>query len=247
MPNNKTCLIAIALLSLTLLGLIYLWQPDSISSAEIRLESIPLKAGEWKGEDISISERIYQLLETKDVLTRKYINSRGRKVVLAIVYSGVNRGAFHPPEICYLGGGRELLNKSVEKIEITEPGKNPYTIKVNRLLMGENGNKEIAWYWFTAGNRATANYYRQQCYFIWDGLMHNHAGGALEKEQENRGDKRYLFYTVLEGITLILNNLDTFSKKKNVDKGEVKKRELKVFISRLSICIITSFPETICR
>lgn len=179
MSNNKTCLITIALLSLTLLGLIYLWQPRSIPPAEIKLENIPLRLGKWEGSEIPVSERVYQTLETEDMLMREYTNGGGEKVVLAIVYSGVNRGTFHPPEICYLGGGRELLNKGLERLEIAKPGGISYVMQVNKLLMEDGAGKEIAWYWFTGGNRVTSNYYRQQYYFIWDEIRRNGSGGAL--------------------------------------------------------------------
>ena len=171
MSNNKPYLIVIILLSLTLLGLIYLWQARNVPPAEIKLENIPLTLGEWKGEDLPISSRTFEILETKDVLMREYVNSRGERVVLAIVYSGISRGSFHPPEICYLGGGRELLNKGLEEIE--------NGMQVNKLLMQDKAGKEIAWYWFTAGNRVIANYYRQQLFFISDELSHKSQGGAL--------------------------------------------------------------------
>lgn len=179
MPNNKACLITVVLLALTLAGLIYLRQARAIPAAEVRLEDIPLELGEWQGKDISISERTYEILETKDVLIREYTSARGEKVVLVIVYSGVNRGSFHPPEICYLGGGRELLDKGFEEIELAEPGKSSSAMQVNRLLMEDKAGREIAWYWFTGGRRVTANYYRQQCYFIWDEFRRRHAGGTL--------------------------------------------------------------------
>lgn len=193
MPNNKNYIITIVLLSLTLLGLIYFWQLRSISPAKIKLENIPLKLGKWKGENLPITERTYEILETRDALMREYTNPQGERVVLAIVYSAVNRGAFHPPEICYLGGGRELLNKGVERIEIgqkamvwpplakaiAQPRKNPYVMQVNKLVMKDKAGKEIAWYWFTAGNRVTSNYYRQQLFFLWDEIRRNRQGGAL--------------------------------------------------------------------
>lgn len=178
MPNSKTCLTTVVLLSLTLLGLIYLWQLRNIPPAQVKLGDIPSKLGEWKGEDIPIPERVYEILETKDVLMREYTNPNGERVVLMIVYSALNREAFHPPEICYLGGGRELLNKNLEMVEAGCPGKNS-AIRANRLLMKDRFGKEIAWYWFTAGGKVTDNYYLQQCYFIWNELRRNPIGGSL--------------------------------------------------------------------
>lgn len=178
MSNNKTCLTAISLLVAALLGLIYLWQSKNPAPSQIGLENIPVQIGGWKGKDIPISERVYKILETKDVLTREYSNARGGRVDLTIVYSGTSRAAFHPPEICYLGGGRELLNKNQEEIEIGGPGKNS-RLRANKLLMKDKFGLEIAWYWFTAGSKVTENYYLQQCYFIRDELRRNPVGGSL--------------------------------------------------------------------
>lgn len=178
MPNNKNYLITIALLSLTLVALIYLWQSRNTPPAQVRLEDIPAELGEWKGKDIPIPERVYKILETKDVLTREYTNARGEKVDLVIVYSGASRAAFHPPEICYLGGGRELLNKNLETVETGVKGEDS-TLRTNRLLMKDKFGQEIAWYWFTVGSKVTENYYLQQCYFIWNELRRNPAGGSL--------------------------------------------------------------------
>ncbi|MEA3561038.1 MAG: EpsI family protein [Candidatus Omnitrophota bacterium] len=190
MPNNKTCLITIALLGLTLLGLAYVGRRQSIPAAEINLKDIPLTLGEWKGKDVPISERSLEILETKDVLIREYTNARGKKASLVIVYSSVNRGAFHPPEICFLGGGTELLDKGITKIEIAEGGENLPVIEVNRLLMKDRAGKKIAWYWFTAGNRVVSSYYRQQGYFIWDELSRGRGCGSLIRvsTRATRGD-----------------------------------------------------------
>ncbi|MEK6567866.1 MAG: exosortase C-terminal domain/associated protein EpsI [Candidatus Omnitrophota bacterium] len=178
MSNNKTGLTVIGLLALTLLGLIYLWQLRNIAPSQVRLEDIPMELGEWKGMDLPITKRVYKILETEDVLMREYINTKGEKVSLAIVYSGASRAAFHPPEICYLGDGRELLAKNQEIVETRGPVENQ-NLRTNKLLMKDRHGQEIAWYWFTAGDKVTENYYLQQCYFTWNELSRNPAGGSL--------------------------------------------------------------------
>lgn len=178
MPDNsqRNYIAVIVLLTISLLGLLYLGQSRGSASSEIGLEDIPYTIGEWRGRDLSVSERTYALLETEDLLVREYTNPRGEQVWLAIVYCASNRSAFHPPEICYLGGGTELLDKGV--IEIRDSA-HFLTMRVNKLLMEERAGKRVAWYWFTAGGRVTSNYYRQQCYILLDELRRNRGGGAL--------------------------------------------------------------------
>ena len=179
MPNgHRNYLTVIILLSITLLGLLYLGQSRGSASSEIGLQDIPYTIEEWRGRDLSVSERTYAILETENLLMREYTNPRGEQVWLAVVYCAGNRSAFHPPEICYLGGGTELLDKGVEKIEIRDSA-HFLTMRVNKLLMEERAGKQIAWYWFTAGDRVITNYYRQQCYILWDELRRNRSGGTL--------------------------------------------------------------------
>ena len=65
--------------------------------------------------------------------------------------------------------GRELLFKNQETVE-TSGSLGSQGLRTNKLLMKDKYGQEIAWYWFTAGNKVTENYYLQQCYFTWNEL-----------------------------------------------------------------------------
>lgn len=178
MSKNKPYLVTIILLSLTLAGVIYFGQEINTGSSSIRLQKFPQAIGEWKGKDLALPERALELLETRDVLMREYTNSQGEKVYLFIVYSPRNRSSFHPPEICYLGGGTELLNKSVEEIKVRGLRENS-PMQVNKLLMKDRLGEQLAWYWFYGGERIISNYYRKELLFIWDKIRKKQGGGAL--------------------------------------------------------------------
>jgi len=180
MPDSqRNYLTVIVLLTISLLGLLYLGQSRGSAASEIGLQDIPYTIGEWHGHSLNVSEWTYAILETEDLLVREYTNPRGEKVWLAIVYCAGNRGAFHPPELCYLGGGNELLDKGVERIEIPGTGEDSYSIQANRLIVQDRAGKQVAWYWFTAAGRIVPSYLRQQCYIIWDELRRNRSGGTL--------------------------------------------------------------------
>jgi EpsI family protein len=158
------------------MGLVYIWQARGIKPNDIDLSSIPLEVGDWKGKDIGISKRDMEILETDDVLMREYENSAGYKVYLLIVYSGNNRDAFHPPELCYLGEGTALLDKSSQVFEIGDKGA---TINANKLFMKDKYGKELAWYWFTIGSRVVSSFYEQQVSYTMDELRGVKTGGSL--------------------------------------------------------------------
>ena len=54
-----------------------------------------------------------------------------------------------------------------------------YSFNVNKLVMKEEGGTRVAWYWFTAGNKVTDNYYLQQIYIALNGLLKGYWNGAL--------------------------------------------------------------------
>jgi len=145
----------------------------SITSS-VNLGSFPKKINGWQAKDIKLDKRTYEILGTKDVLLKEYRNKNQDRVILAIVYSGTRRESFHPPEICYLGGGNRLLQKKKEEIKL---GKE--SLKVNKLVLeGKYGIIKV-WYWFLAGDKFTDDYYLQQWQLAWNALYGKRMGGAL--------------------------------------------------------------------
>jgi len=133
-----------------------------------------MRIEEWQAKDIKLDKRTYEILGTKDVLLREYKDKNQDRVILAIVYSGARRESFHPPEICYLGGGNRLLQKRKEEIKL---GKESF--KVNKLVLeGKYGMIKV-WYWFLAGDRFTDSYYLQQWQLAWNALRGERINGAL--------------------------------------------------------------------
>lgn len=144
-------------------------------SATVSFSSIPLNVGNWKGKDIAIEENVYDILETRDVLTRSYTDAKGNVVYLAIVYAQNNRGSLHPPEICYLGGGVKLLDKRIEPVTIHKKA----VLQTNKLVMQAPEGVLTALYWFSAGTKFVNNYYMQQIYVLSQALKGRSLRGAL--------------------------------------------------------------------
>ena len=144
---------------------------------EKNLIDIPFVINDWKSEDIPMSERTYEILETKDVLFREYSKGVGHSVYLCIVYSKDNRKVSHPPEVCYEGGGSIVLSKSIEQIPLLEGG----FFKANKLIVQRGNEQEVVIYWYKAGNKDTISYYKQQWYIILNRIWkrNSSSSGAL--------------------------------------------------------------------
>ena len=126
---------------------------------------IPLQFGEWQGKDIKLEERVYEILETRNVLSRIYENPKGEKVDLMLVGSQRDRRVAHPPEVCYVGSNFDIIDTKERDVELQ--GKK---IRVKEFVARDRKNptyKENVLYVYRAGDVFTTNYYAQQLHFVF--------------------------------------------------------------------------------
>lgn len=137
-----------------------------------RFESVPFLVGDWKGKDVVLDERTYEILETRNVLSRVYERPSGETLHLLLVGSHRDRRVTHPPEVCYLGSNFSILNEKKSQIQ-TKQGMIP----VKEFLARNEKNpqhQEHVLYVYRVGDRFTTNYYDQQLQFLWNRMRrHN--------------------------------------------------------------------------
>lgn len=169
-------IIAIILLGLTAVGVLFVYNLKKTPLPESKLLSFPMEVGQWTGKDMPADKRVYEILGTDKVLFREYVNPQSEKVWIAVVYGEQDRQSFHPPEYCYLGSGEvELLDKG--KVAVTLDDKE--SVNTNKLLFQMGKYKQLVLYWYTAGNKMTDNYYKQQLYFVLDEIKYRNSRGTL--------------------------------------------------------------------
>ncbi len=168
--NNKTFVIAaIILVAVAIVANV----PSKFDTkSEVQMSSFPKEIGKWKGEDVPIPERDYQILETRNLIMRDYRNTQTQdSVYLYIIYSADNRRTLHPPEICYTGGGATILEKSV--IPITD------SLKANKFIIEDKNSRQLVVYWFRTGNLSTYSYLKQQLKIVFDRTLGKRTSGAM--------------------------------------------------------------------
>jgi len=179
--SNIRYFIAIALMFLAFLCIAQIEQANSVSHTTKDFSTFPMTIGNWKGTDIELTEDVYEILQTRDVLVREYKDDKGDAVMIYIVYSAKDRATFHPPEMCYLGGGMQLLNRSVESITLS----NRNVLMANALTMESKNTMVKAWYWFMAKDKLTHNYYQQQIAILFNWLKYRSKEGAMVRVSAN--------------------------------------------------------------
>ncbi|MFC1667453.1 exosortase C-terminal domain/associated protein EpsI [Candidatus Omnitrophota bacterium] len=163
-------LIAVGSLSLML----YFRKVVDFNSMEI--SEFPKEIAGWTSEDIPLDERTYAILETKNVVMRKYKNPKGNIIYLYIVVSESNRRVAHPPEVCYTGDGLEITEKEEFHFRISGLEEE---LLVNSFVSRKDRNKSLVFYWYKSGDKFTAHYLTQQAKAAFNQLMGKASIAAL--------------------------------------------------------------------
>ena len=166
---DKAFLAAAALFGV--LALFPLAAPTSFSvdqTLDPRFKTIPYQIGEWTGQDTELDEKTYEILETKNILSRLYTGPNQETVHLLLVGSNKDRRVAHPPEVCYTSSNYDII--SSKSVEFNVLGQ---TVPVKQFLaedQNDPNHKEHVLYFYQVGKRFTANYYAQQLQFAVDSL-----------------------------------------------------------------------------
>lgn len=173
---NKNTIGYISLISLLCIASFFslnLYFQQRSAHDKVDIKAFPYTIGEWKGTDIGVTEDEYGILETRNLISREYVNPSNDRIWLFIIYSETNRSVFHPPEVCFMGSGVKLLDKKIEKIPYGES-----FISANKLYTQKSDYNGISLYCYKVSNFHTDNYYLQQAYFALNQLFRRHVRGA---------------------------------------------------------------------
>ena len=151
-----------------------LWAGNAPAKTTQDVGTIPTTLGPWEGKPLEVDQRAVEILETENVSLMEYRLGAEPPVWFSQVAGFGKRAAFHPPELCYVGSHFEVLDRG------------PITVMVNgsprrlmRLVIGQEKERFEAWYWFTANDRVTPNYYQQQLWLVLDAIHRKPMFGTL--------------------------------------------------------------------
>ncbi len=116
--------------------------------------ALPLSMGTWQGRDLIVREQVKQILETENILMRRYRSDEGKEVLLTIVYYRNGRVAFHMPESCTSGQGASVIGRRYELLKLKHGGEVPL---VTFVTQGNKGESDVK-YFYLAGGIKTGSY-----------------------------------------------------------------------------------------
>lgn len=105
------------------------------------LARLPLRLGEWMGNDVPLDERTIRKTDTDDHVSRRY--RRGLESVELFIGYGVRARDLEPhrPEVCYPAGGWNLKSSAPRELALPDGSKLPCT--VYRFARGGLDAREI--------------------------------------------------------------------------------------------------------
>jgi EpsI family protein len=142
-----------------------LHRPASASDMRL-LAAAPRELAGWKGRDVRLDERQYQLLESRDVLYRSYRGAAG-DVLACVAVAGPEGRPAHPPEICYRGQGWQV--ESFVTIDGEIGGRRR---SLGELQISRGRTRLLVWSWYRVGAEETESWWREQ----WLAILARFAG-----------------------------------------------------------------------
>lgn len=179
MDNLKKNLNYRIIIILLVMGITYivLQKTASVQTTPIlkSLETFPEQIGSWKKvNSLNLSEESIDLLGVDDYINYNYISENGNSINLYISYFqalGVT-GVYHSPLNCLPGGGLRILDKSTIKIANG-------TETIRKLILKQNGQTFISYYWYYDRGRTISSEYLQKIYVVIDALFKGRRDGAF--------------------------------------------------------------------
>ncbi|GAO34667.1 EpsI family protein [Sulfuricella sp. T08] len=152
---------------------------DEVKIPRKEFSGFPMALGDWHGETNRLERIFLDTLELDDYLIADYANNQKQAVNLYFAYYGSqSKGAsIHSPRACMPGGGWKLQEFSQKEISGIRVGSE--NLRVNRVGIQLEENKQLVYYWFQMHGRSITNEYLLKWYVFWDALTLNRTDAAL--------------------------------------------------------------------
>ncbi len=134
----------------------------------------PLTIGPWEGQRNYIEPAVIKVLGTDEYLEANFVSTQHGPVSLWIAYypgQYREKGLFHSPLICLVGGGWKVLQEQQAELA---PG-----LPVKYLLVERSGVRQVVYYWYLQSKRWLSEEYSLKIYLGLGRLLNRGNDGAL--------------------------------------------------------------------
>jgi len=141
--------------------------------------TFPKKIGEWAGKEERFDQAVYDLLGVDDSYLANYYDHDSSLVQLYIGYyeSQKEGQQIHSPKNCMPGSGWNITETSLD--DITLKGNASKKIKVIKLLLEKDNQKQVVFYWYQSNGRFISSEYSQRIYMVIDSITKHRTDGSF--------------------------------------------------------------------
>jgi hypothetical protein len=124
-----------------------------VSSVEVRplnrsFSELPLEIGGFIGEDQKFDEEIARSVAAVDSVSRMYKSPSGVEITLhAAAWDSLSQPTLpHPPRICYVASGAQIVDQRQVTVDTENPTELPMVAQV--LTIDREGRQSFVLYWY---------------------------------------------------------------------------------------------------
>jgi len=169
-------------------------------SGLVVLRTVPFKIGEWQGEEYPLEEKVYDILETRAIISRSFTTNSGKNIFLSIVHYHDTKVDFHAPESC-LGANGLQLEKTTKTVTLHSNGKS-VTFDLARMISSNTQGKTLVYYFYKAGRFVGSSYLMMRLNIAMNKMIRNDTKGSLIRistdfipDREKEAEKVLLGFT----------------------------------------------------
>lgn len=140
-------------------------------------ELIPYEFGELDHEVRPIDAATAAVLGADDSIVVNFYDERGEVVNLYMAYLEERRNgrSWHSPRQCIPGGGWRITDHTISGAATSQSG----AFEINRLIIENQGNRQLVYYWYDQRGRKIANEFVMQYWTVFDTVARRRPDGAL--------------------------------------------------------------------
>jgi EpsI family protein len=115
------------------------------------IDQLPMKIGDWEGEDIAIDPEIQRVLSYDRAIFRCYRNRIGQEIHVWVIFwqASTSIRGYHHPDVCLPNRGFEVIHKSTRTMDLADGAVIPITVR----HFSRNRDRKWVSYWTQEGSR----------------------------------------------------------------------------------------------
>ena len=129
-------------------------EPPGADMPDWTFHDLPIRLGDWVGEDTTMDPRIAVKTGAKIIVDRAYHDDSGHVISMHTAVSDNPNGVLHSPLVCYQAAGWVKLSESrkVLQLHLSDKSELPLPVSVSKWENEKDSRKVMVVYWFQLGD-----------------------------------------------------------------------------------------------